>query len=369
MKKIRLSKSCISEKEIAAVVAVMREEFLGMGQEVKVFEEALANFLETDMNVVCVNTGTSALLLSLSSIDIKRGDEILVPSLTYVASFQAISALGATPIPCDVLSDTLFLDVNDARKRITARTKAIMPVHYAGSAKGISEVYALANEYGLRVVEDAAHSFGGVGVGQSGDLVCFSFDGIKNITSGEGGAILTSDDALAQRLRDERLLGVMGDSVKRFSRGRSWDFDVEYQGYRFHMTNLNAAIGLEQLKRISHFAERRREIANTYLTALNAIPDVSFLNFDYEKIIPHIFVIKAQNRDELRQKLLEEGVETGIHYKPNHFLKKYKCGYRLATVEAEYSCLLSLPCHPDLDEEEQRHIIDVIRDFYIKISQ
>lgn len=366
MEKIRLSKSCLSNKEISAVNAVMRNEFLGMGTQVKEFEILLKDYLETDMHVVCVNTGTSALLLALSSIGIKPGDEVLVPSLTYVASFQAISALGAIPIACDIQSDSLFLDVNDAESRITERTKAIMPVHYAGSSEGISDVYEMSNKYGFHVIEDAAHSFGGDGIGQSGDVICFSFDGIKNITSAEGGAILTNDEVLARRLRDERLLGVIGDSKKRFSGKRSWEFDVEHQGYRFHMSNINAAIGIEQLKRLPKFSEKRRRIAKVYLDELSSIPGISFPSFNFDAIVPHIFVIKAHYRDELRHYLASENIETGVQYRPNHLLTKYRCDYDLVNTEKAYTQIISLPCHPDLSETDLGYVTSKIKYFYMK---
>ena len=179
MNKIRLSKSSISEDEIQAVSKVLTKEFLGMGDEVKLFEEKIKNFLQTSMNVVCVNTGTSALHLALSALNLKVGDEVLVPSWTYVASYQAISATGAKPISCDINPDTLFLDVKDAKSKITKNTKVIMPVHYASNSKGMEEVYKLGKKFGLRIVEDAAQAFGskrdGETVGTKGDIICFSF--------------------------------------------------------------------------------------------------------------------------------------------------------------------------------------------------
>ncbi|WP_185423575.1 DegT/DnrJ/EryC1/StrS family aminotransferase, partial [Aeromonas hydrophila] len=236
MNKIRLSKSSISEKEKISVFDVLAKEYLGMGEATREFEVAISNYLGiSDNQVATVNTGTSALHIALSAIDIQPGDEVLVPSLTYVASFQVISALGATPVACEVLPNTLFLDPNDVRSKISSKSKAIMPVHYASSCKGIEDIFLIATEFNLRVIEDAAQSFGseynGKKVGSFGDIICFSFDGIKNITCGEGGVVISSDLSVIDKVRDSRLLGVIKDTEKRYSGQRSWDFDVVEQGF------------------------------------------------------------------------------------------------------------------------------------------
>lgn len=368
MNKIRLSKSSLSEQEKEAVCQVLDKEYLGMGEEVQQFENAIKNYLDTSLDVVCVNTGTAALHLALSGLGIGKGDEVLVPSLTYVASFQAISATGATPIACEVHPETLFLDSDDARRKITKKTKVIMPVHYASSSKGMEAVYALAKEFSLRVVEDAAQAFGskrnGKKIGQEGDIICFSFDGIKNITSGEGGCIVSGDLHLVQNVKDARLLGVEKDTEKRFAKQRSWDFDVKEQGFRYHMSNIMAAIGIVQLSRIALFQKRRQAIVFRYLEELKCLRQVKILAFDYEEIMPHIFVICAEERDELKAFLANNGIESGVHYKPNHLLSKYAGTSSLPLTEALYHEILTLPCHYDLSEDEQRYVIEKIKEFY-----
>ena len=368
--KIRLSKSSISNLEKEAVLKVLDKEFLGMGEEVQVFEQNIKEYLQTNMEVVCVNTGTSALHLSLLCLGLKDRDEILVPSLTYVASFQAISATGAKAISCDINEDTLLIDINDAQKRVTKNTKAIMPVHYASNSKDIDKVYKFAKEHNLRVIEDAAQAFGckrdDKYIGQNGDIICFSFDGIKNITSGEGGAIVSNDKDFIQKIKDARLLGVEKDTDKRYSKQRSWDFDVKYQGFRYHMSNIMASIGIEQLKRIDKFRDKRQNIAKEYLNYLKDIEDITFLDIDYSEVIPHIFVIKAKNRDRLREYLLDNNIEVGIHYKPNHLLSLYKSNYSLEITEKIYNEILTLPCHYDLTNDEHSFVIDKIREFYGK---
>jgi len=368
MNKIRLSKSSISNLEKEAVLRVLDKEYLGMGDEVKLFEIEIKKYLETDMEVVCVNTGTSALHLSLQALNIGVGDEVLVPSLTYVATYQAISAVGATPISCEINPDTLFIDLKDAEKKVGKNTKVILPVHYASSSLGMEEVYTFAKKYNLRVVEDAAQAFGSLRnnkkVGFKGDIICFSFDGIKNITCGEGGAILSSDIMFLQKIKDGRLLGVEKDTEKRFSGLRSWDFDVKEQGFRYHMSNIMASIGLVQLNRLEEFKNIKKDIIGKYLNSLKDISEIDFLKLDYNSILSHIFVIKVQKRDELREYLLNNNIECGIHYKPNHLLTKYKSKYKLEITEKIYEEIITLPCHYDLTNKEQLFIIEKIKKFY-----
>ncbi|MDB2481937.1 DegT/DnrJ/EryC1/StrS family aminotransferase [Gammaproteobacteria bacterium] len=366
--KVRLSKCSVGQEEANAVSNVLNAEHLGMGSTVQDFELAIKNYLSTKMEVVCVNTATSALQLALSALDIGPDDEVLVPSITYIGGFQAISATGATPIPCEIDPDTLFIDVDDAAKKITRNTKAIMPVHYASASKGMEKIYELAKNYNLRVIEDAAQAFGSKRnnemIGTEGDIICFSFDGIKNITSGEGGAILTNDKKVYQRLSDDRLLGVKKDSDKRYAGKRSWDFDVENQGYRFHMSNINAAIGIEQLKKLDEFRIKRQQVCKYYIERLSQIQAIKILKLDYDEIVPHIFVTKVTDRNNLRDFLTQNEIECGIHYKPNHLLTKYKTDIKLRITEEVYEQLITFPCHVDLTKAEQDHVIDKILEFY-----
>ena len=371
MNPIRLSKSCIGPEEKDALSRVIDAGYLGMGKEVQIFERELQDFLETNADVVCVNTGTSALHLALSCLDIGIGDEVLVPSITYIASFQAIAATGAKPVACDVTEDRVFISLKDAERRITANTKAIMPVHYASDSQGMQDVYKFANQYNLRVIEDAAHSFGcmrdGKRVGSVGDVVCFSFDGIKNITSGEGGAIVTSDRDLSQRIKDARLLGVEKDSDKRYAGERSWWFNVKHQGYRYHMSNLMAAIGRTQLKKFNIFAEHRKLCVSRYIESLSKMRDIELLDLDYQNNVPHIFVIRVLNgrRDSLMNYLIQAKVECGMHYIPNHSLDYFATSYMLPVATKLGGELLSLPLHAELSEEEQGRVIAKIVEFFL----
>lgn len=372
-KLIRLSKSCLGEAEKHAVMGVLDRGFLGMGAEVQQFEQALTEFFGRP--AVCVVNGTAALHLALQACGIGPGDEVLVQSLTYVASFQAISATGAVPVACDVDPKTLTLDWRDAEKRLTSKTKAVMPVHYSGGVGDLNGIYAFAQRYGLRVIEDAAHAFGSLysekQVGGFGDISCFSFDGIKNITSGEGGCIVTSDEHALRRIQDARLLGVERDSEKRYSGQRSWEFDVTSQGWRYHMSNIMAAIGFEQLKRFSQMAAARQRLARRYDELLQNHPRIRLLPHDYDTVVPHIYVVHIKgmsDRKALQAHLLEQGIQTGIHYQPNHVLGFYRdsAALPLTVTDEVFSELLSLPLHPDITVQDVEficmHLKELFRD-------
>jgi len=368
---IRLSKSCIGDAEKKAAMAVLDHEFLGMGADVKAFEQEIQAYLETDRQVMCVNTGTAALHLAVQAAGIGLGDEVLVPSLTYVGSYQAISATGATPVSCDVCEDTLTIDPIDAEKRITSNTKAIMPVYYTGACPNIDDIYLLAKKHHLRVIEDAAQAFGsqynGKKVGTFGDIICFSFDGIKNITSGEGGAVVTGNKTVAQKVQDARLLGVEKDTEKRFEGSRSWDFDVSEQGWRYHMSNLMAAIGREQLKAFNPVAQKRQNLARIYDSLFEEQNNITPLNNDYDCIVPHIYVVRLTgsiNRDEIREKMFESNIQTGVHYQPNHLLSKFKLpsdALPIPIVEAIHPEILTLPLHADLTQEEVKYVGETLK--------
>ena len=364
--KIRLSKSVIGEEEKKAVASVLDEGYLGMGQYVQTFENNLSSYLD-NTPVTCVNTGTSALHLALMSLQLPAESEVLVQSLTYVASFQAISASGLVPVPCEITPNNCLIDLDDAEKRITEKTKAIMPVHYVGNPGNLDALYAFAKKHNLRVIEDAAHAFGtlykGKKIGSFGDIVCFSFDGIKNITSGEGGAIVTHDDAVTEYVKNARLLGVVKDTDQRYMGGRTWVPNVHHQGYRFHMSNLFAAIGIEQLKKFdAQFKATRQARAKRYQALLKDIPGITLFEHNYDDVTPHIFPIKTTQQKAIQDALIANNIEAGIHYRPNHLLTFYgeKKG-ALPITEAVYQTLLTLPLHPEITKDDQDRIVSTIK--------
>ena len=364
---IRLSQSDIGDQEKKAVLKVLDKGYLGMGEEVKQFENLLKSFF--DREVVCVSSGTAAIQLALEACNIGAGDEVLVPSLTYVATFQAISATGATPIACDVDNESLIIDIRDASRKISKSTRAIIPVYYTGGVGDIEAIYKFAADNKLRIIEDAAHAFGSTfnnkKIGGFGDISCFSFDGIKNITSGEGGCIVTNDLKVINSIKDKRLLGVINDSEKRYLGERSWSFDVEFQGWRYHMSNIMASIGIVQLKRFNEFSEKRKNYARLYDSLFKNNTYINFVNRDYNSVVPHIYVVKINGKigvEEVKNKMLDFNIQTGVHYFPNHLLSFYNKGESLKVTESVYQKILTLPLHTNLAEGDVKFIASKLVD-------
>ena len=240
-----------------------------------------------------------------------------------------------------------------------------MPVHYAGDPGKLDQLYKVAKRHNLLVIEDAAHAFGSnfqeKRIGSFGDIACFSFDGIKNITSGEGGCIVSDDLSFIEKVKDLRLLGVINDSEKRFKGERSWDFDSIHQGWRYHMSNIMAAIGIEQLKKFPKFLKKRQSLAKKYDALFLKDQLIRPFKRDYDNIVPHIYVVRIKglrDRKSLQQKMLKKRVQVGYHYLPNHFLTKYKNTRKtsLDITESIFEELLTLPMHPDLSEYDLDYI-------------
>jgi dTDP-4-amino-4,6-dideoxygalactose transaminase len=360
---IKVSRGCLGEAELAAVREAFDYGYFGLAGKVVAFEQALAAYLGAP-HVVATNTGTSALHLALDAAGIGPGDEVIVPSLTYVACFQAISATGARPVACDVHPDSLLMDIADVRRRLTPRTRAVMPVHYAGNPCDLDALATLAKEKNLRIIEDAAHALGSTYRGKhvgGGDIACFSFDSIKNITCGEGGAVCCRNAKLAELMRQKRLLGVDRKNQANASwKERSWHYQVRTQGYRYHMSNINAAIGLVQLGKLPEFIARRREICRRYDAAFAKIKPVETLKINYDQVAPHIYVIRVRNgrRDRLMAYLKEKDIETGINYIPNHLQPFYADKTaKLPETEKAYGEILTLPLHCGLSDADVEAVI------------
>lgn len=369
---IRVSQPVTGPEELDALNRGLEMAYFGHSANVVELEKALADFLGADQRpVVCINSGTAALHLALACLDLEPGDEVLVPSLTFVASFQAITAVGAKPIPCEVREHDLLLDLADAQKRITPRTKAVMPVHYAGNPGDLAGLYSWARERGLRVVEDAAHafgsSFGGKKVGAQGDLVCFSFDSLKNITCGEGGALLCPDGDTAHRAGLMRGLGMQRPQATQGGPPSRSAYDVVTQGWRFHMSNLNALVGLEQLKKAPAFFARRQQIAKRYDQAFTGLPGLALLPPDYDQVVPFLYTMRVLGgrRAELIAHLREQGIETAVNYPANHLHSLYRglAAAPLPVTEKVCGQILTLPMHCALTDEQVEFIIAQVKSF------
>ena len=341
---------------------------LGMGRFVNAFESLLSSYFNS--NVVCVSSGTSALHLALESLNLPPSSHVLVPSLTYVATFQSITAAGLIPLPVDIDPDTGNMSQMTLEKVFSDKCKAVVPVLYAGDSKHYRNILNWAKKKSLRVVCDAAHAFGstdkGQLIGSFGDITCFSFDGIKNITSGEGGCIVSKEIDFIDLVKDKRLLAVHKDTDMRYLNKRSWEFDVYTQGWRYHMSNINASIGITQFHRRSKFFNKRRSLARYYDQLLdNSLIVTPFLR-DYSQVVPHIYPVLINqdiDRDSLRKYMIDRGVQIGIHYKPNHILTFFKNNNDLVHTEKIYPRLISLPLHTLLTFRQIRYITSILASY------
>jgi dTDP-4-amino-4,6-dideoxygalactose transaminase len=366
---MKLSKSIVGIDEANAVSKIICEDgYLGMGAEVGRFETELEDYLFLKNNTVaCVSSGTAALHLAITSV-IQPGDDVLVPSLTYVATYQAIIGAGGNPISCDIDSSSWTVSLENIKDKITKKTKVIIFVHYASNPMNLDVILDFALKCGIRVIEDAAHSFGcefnNELIGSVGDIICFSFDGIKNITCGEGGAVVSKDSNVINIVKEMRLLSVENDTENRLKGQRSWDFDVKRIGYRYHMSNINAAIGRVQLNRFKNdFKQKRIKLHNIYTHLLLNNTNIVLSKYPENSIIvPHIFVIRVKNslRSKLRSILSGKNIPFGMHYKPNHLLTLFKSNYSLPITEEFYDEAITLPLHPQISENEIIQICSII---------
>lgn len=367
MEVIPVSRPSLGAEELASVKTVFDSGWLGLGAQVLEFEQGLSKFLGAQ-HVVCTNTGTTALHLALDALGIRKGDEVIVPSFTFVATIQAITATGAKPVFCDIHADDLNMDVGDVRKKITKKTRVILPVHYRGFPCAMDEIHTLAQENNLHVVEDAAHAFGSSyrkrKIGSFGEITCFSFDPIKNISCGEGGAVAFQDDALLEILQQKRILGIDKDTWSRYRNERSWFYDVVTQGYRYHMSNINAAIGLNQLKKYRKMNDRKIEVARMYDNAFKNCKGITLLRTDdYRDIGLFVYILKIdKGRNELMDHLAHHGVGSGIHYIPSHLFTFYKKGrLHLPVTEEIYGKILTIPLFPDITNAQAERVISVVK--------
>ena len=375
MRSIPFHKPSIGEEEIAAVVETMRSGWLTMGPKTREFEEAFAHEIGAH-HAVAVNSCTSGLHLALNALELEPGDEVITSTLTFTANAATIIHAGARPVLADVSEDTFNLDPEDVARKITARTRVIVPVHFGGHPVPMDEISTLARQHQLEVVEDAAHavpaSYRGRRVGTLSRLTAFSFYTTKNITTGEGGMLTTDDGDLADVLRVRRLHGMSKDAWKRYSAQGSWRYDVTYPGFKYNTTDVNSALGLVQLRRMYEMRDARAEIARRYDELLSGIPGV-----EVPKTLPdvehawHLYVVRidpelsALTRDELIEELKQAGIGTSVHFIPLHLHSYYRdtFGYRpqdfpVATRAAER--ILSLPLYPDMQSSDVEYVAETL---------
>jgi dTDP-4-amino-4,6-dideoxygalactose transaminase len=369
----------IGDAEINAVTQALRSGWVTTGPKTREFEQRFAEFLGGGVEAIAVNSATAGLHLALEALGIGPGDEVIAPSLTFTATVEVARYLGADAVLVDVDPVTLNIDVEAVRKAITTRTKAIMPVHYAGLAADMAPIWALAKEHGLKVVEDAAHALPTVYQGQlvgtlQSDITVFSFYANKTMTTGEGGMVVTRNAEAAKRMRVMRLHGMSRDAFDRFvSKTPAWYYEIIAPGFKYNMTDVAAAMGVEQLVRLPAFVQRRQALAARYNEALQDLPLV--LPADAPKDGQHawhLYVIRvkpeaALDRDGLIQRLSDAGIGTSVHYVPLHRQPYWRDRYALTPemfpqAELAYQSMLSIPLYTAMTDDQQERVITALRE-------
>ncbi|MDB4968055.1 MAG: DegT/DnrJ/EryC1/StrS aminotransferase [Myxococcales bacterium] len=354
---------------IKAVVDAFDVGWLGMGATTQAFEKQIEAYLGCEpRRVLATNTGTSALHLALAVAGVGPGDEVITPSFNFVADHMAIRACGAEPVLCDIRDDDLGADPASVASLIGPKTKAIIPLHMAGIPCRIDEIYALAREHRLRVIEDATHAFGtrvgGKAIGAGGDLTCFSFDPVKVITSIDGGAVVVRGQeelAVAQQIR---ILGIDKDTVERYKNTRAWEYDVLRDGQRYHLTNINASIGVSQMKRVDEFISSRQRTCRRYSAAFRGLPGVTLPATDFTDVSPFIYFLRvpAARRLPFIEALRARNIATGIHFLPSHKFTVAQKWRQSAMPVTERVCeeIVTLPLHSNMPDQLADRVIEAV---------
>lgn len=371
--KIPLSDIDFDEEEIEAVTKVLISKWLSMGPITKEFEEKFAEYLGVK-HAFAVSNGTAALHIAHWVLGIKAGDEVIVPSLTFVATSNSILYCGAKPVFADITSLNDFNISPDAiLNKITPKTKAITVVHYGGYPCDMRAIMQIAKDHDLRVIEDAAHAPGaeykGKKCGTIGDVGCFSFFSNKNMATGEGGMIVTNDDNLAEKIKIMRSHGMTTISWDRY-KGHAHSYDVVDTGYNYRINEIASALGLVQLRKLDNSNDKRKKIVEEYRKKLKSISEITIPFLDCkEKSSYHIFpILLSENlrRNKFIEKLKEKGIQTSIHYPPIHLFSYYKemSGFeRLLRTEFVGKQEVTLPLHPLMKIEDISFIFNEISQF------
>ena len=358
MKKIKLFDPAIDEREIKKAVKTLMSGFWASGAgggQVQEFEKNFKKFINSK-SCVSVNSGTAALHLAATLCDIK-GKEVILPSLSFVSTAHAIMYNGGIPVFVDVNPHTLCIDPEEIKKKISKKTRCIIPVHFAGMPADIKKIQKLSNS-NIMIIEDAAHAcgseFNGKKIGSHGDFVCFSFHPVKNLAMPTGGLISINNHnykKITEDLKSKRWCGI---SNRKYA-----DYDVDKIGWNFYMNELSAAIGLVQLQKIKKMNNRRQSIAKIYDKELNVSKKIPFTS----TCVYHLYWICVRDRKYFRKKLLEKGIETGTHYKPIHQMSLYKKSVKLPLTEKIANEIVTIPIHPNLTGSQIDYIVKTVNRF------
>ena len=365
----------IGEDVLNEVRACLTSGWIATGPRVQQFEQDVKAYTKAS-NAIAVNSATSGLHLALVACGVQPGDEVITTPLTFVSTVNVIEHAGGRPVFVDIEPGTYNIDAEKIRQAITPRTKVIMPVHFAGLPVDLDPIYELARAHGIRVIEDAAHAIGasykGRSIGSFGDIQVFSFHPCKNMTTGEGGVLTVQDDAMAARMRTLRFHGIDRDSWNRYGKNGSQTFDVIEAGFKYNMSDLQAAIGIPQLKQLDVMNQSRLRLVKRYQEALAGWQQVSLPQSpDYEYFHPwHIFTIlitddSPLNRDGFMEALKQKNIGTGLHYPVIHLYTYYRNKYRyrpgdFPIAENVASRIVSLPLFAHMTEAQQNRVLDAM---------
>jgi dTDP-4-amino-4,6-dideoxygalactose transaminase len=363
----------LEAEELDAAREALELGWLGMGSYVGEFEREIARLIEApDRHVAAVSTGHAALHLALLLAGVGPGDEVITPSFNNVADFQAILATGAEPVLCDVDDRTLCIDVEKAAELVGPATKALIATDYACMLCDHDALAELGAREGFTIVHDAAHSIGsrhrGRPTGSFADMTMFSFDPVKTVTSLDGGALVVRTEEELERLHEMRLIGMGQPAAEMYGNRRAWTYDVKRLGFRYHLANLHAAIGLAQIKKLPRIAAARREASGLYSDAFAGLEQVRTPATDFAEVIPFIYYVRvpADQRDALRAHLSEAGVDTGIHWQPGHAFSLLQGCRRgdMAVTDRLGGEILTLPLHSDPAPGTVERVIDGVTSFF-----
>jgi len=372
--KIPLSDIDLNDEEIGSVVNVLKSKWLSMGPITEKFEKKFAEYLGVKY-AFAVSSGTAALHIAHRALGIKQGDEVIVPSLTFVATVNSVLYCNARPVFADITSiDNFNISPENILEKITDKTRAITVVHYAGYPCDMKAIMEIAEDYKLKVIEDSAHAIGaeynGEKCGTIGDIGCFSFFANKNLVAGEGGMIVTNNDEIAKKIRIMRSHGMTSLTWDRH-RGHAHSYDVVDLGYNYRISEISSAIGIVQLKKLEKNNKKREEIVKKYRKKLKSIKEIHIPFRNYMgKSSHHIFPILLSedlSRDEFMSKLKKRGIQTSIHYPPVHLFTYYKKILKdnniiLPNTEYVGEHEVTLPLHPLMSNEDVKYIAEVIKE-------
>ncbi|HIP14007.1 MAG TPA: DegT/DnrJ/EryC1/StrS family aminotransferase [Sulfurimonas autotrophica] len=370
---IPFHKTHTTQEEIDAATEAIQSGWLTMGPKTVEFENKFKEYIGS-LEAVSMNSATAALHLGLKAIGLKRDDEVILPTNTFVATAEVVTYFDAIPVLCDLEENTHNMDVSKIEALITDNTKAIIPVHFAGQPCDMDEIYVIANRYNLKIIEDAAHaipsSYKGSKIGnlKKSDVTCFSFYATKTLSTGEGGMATTNNPEYAKSMKINRLHGISKDAWDRYTIKGAWRYDIVDNGCKYNTTDINSAIGIVQLKKQNNLREKREAIANKYNDAFKSNSKIIIPFLKEDRITSwHLYVIKIENRDEVIEKLKAEGVGCSVHFIPvhKHTYYKNKYGYKnedYPIANKVFDKSLSLPIYPDMSDEEVEYVINKVKE-------